>query len=237
MAFWKLTYSEKYKRAGVHNFGCNFRCTGCSYKAIGVARPERFPSLEEFKKALSGLRQLERVHFLGGEPTSTADLPELLQFCKKELGVWTCLGHTNGSHLCLENLDEANVTIKAFDNDRHYEYTGYPGAAILDNFRRAFERGIRLRASTVLIPGLVDGDEVEKIAAFVAGFSEDLPFRITGYVPVPGAPWRRPTDAEVDDAVMRAGRHLRNVTWSHLKPEDLQHPESRSDHYVVERIL
>ena len=32
MAFYKITYHEKYRFATLHNFGCTFRCPVCSYK-------------------------------------------------------------------------------------------------------------------------------------------------------------------------------------------------------------
>ena len=44
MPFYKVTYSDKYKRATIHNYGCNFRCRGCSYKLLKRPKPERFLS-------------------------------------------------------------------------------------------------------------------------------------------------------------------------------------------------
>ena len=32
MAFHKITYHEQYKFATLHNYGCTFRCSFCSYK-------------------------------------------------------------------------------------------------------------------------------------------------------------------------------------------------------------
>jgi pyruvate formate lyase activating enzyme len=113
MPFYKLTYSQPYRRATLHNLGCNFRCLGCAYKLKGRPQPERIPTLDEFKQALTSL-DCERVHFMGGEPTTNPDLPEMLRFCKEELDLITMLGHTNGSRLPTENLDGANVSFKAF---------------------------------------------------------------------------------------------------------------------------
>ena len=64
MAFYKLTFNQKYRCVTVYNYGCNFRCPVCSYKlrsgADGIPgqsfpRPETFPALAEFKKVLAGL--------------------------------------------------------------------------------------------------------------------------------------------------------------------------------------
>ena len=115
MAIFKITYSEKYRRATLHNWGCNFRCRGCTYKLKQNPRPKQFLAIEAIHNCLRGL-DVDAVHFMGGEPTTNPQLPELLAFCKRELGVTTRLGHTNGSGLVLEHLDGSNVSFKAFDD-------------------------------------------------------------------------------------------------------------------------
>ena len=152
MAVYKITYAEKYKRATLHNYGCNFRCRGCTYKLKQNPRPTQFPTIEAIHDCLRGL-DLDAVHFMGGEPTTNPQLPDLLAFCKRELGVTTRLGHTNGSGLVLENLDGSNVSFKVFDDQLHREYTGHPAAPLFENFRRSHEAGLEMRASTVFNPG------------------------------------------------------------------------------------
>jgi hypothetical protein len=44
------------------------------------------------------------------------------------------------------------------------------------------------------------------VAAFVAGVDRTIPFHLLGDIPVPGAPWRRPTDGEIEQAVGAARR-------------------------------
>ena len=127
--------------------------------------------------------------------------PNMLAFCKRELGVTTRLGHTNGSGLVLENLDGSNVSFKAFDDELHREYTGRPVAPSFDNFRRSYEAGLEMKASTVFNPDFGGLEQVEKVAAFVGGLDRSIPFHVLGYIPVPDAPWRRPTDEEMEQAV------------------------------------
>lgn len=235
MAIYKITFSEKYRRATVHNYGCNFRCRGCTYKLKGDPRPERFLPIEEIHECL---RQLvpEAVHFMGGEPTTNPQLPELLAFCKQELGVTTRLGHTNGSGLVTKDLDGTNVSFKAFDEDVHRAYTGRSVAPNIENFRRSHEAGLEMRASTVFIPDLGGVEQVEKVAAFVAGVDRTIPFHILGYIPVPGAPWRRPTDDEMDEAVAAASRCLERVTFSHFTSEQAKDLTQRDERFIVERV-
>lgn len=236
MAIHKITYSRKYRRATLHNYGCNYRCRGCTYKLKDHGRPERFPSCDQIQECLRRL-DVEAVHFMGGEPTTNPRLPELLAFCKRELGVTTRLGHTNGSGLVTEHLDGANVSFKAFDEELHVAYTGRSVAPNIENFRRSHAAGLEMRASTVFIPDFGGWEQVEKIAAFVAGVDPAIPFHILGYIPVPGAPWRRPTDEEMDEVVRIARAHLGHVTFSHFTSEQARDLTQRDERFAVERVL
>lgn len=236
MAIYKITYSEKYRRATVHNYGCNFRCRGCTYKLKGDPRPERFLPVEKIHECLRRLKP-EAVHFMGGEPTTNPELPELLAFCKQELGVITRLGHTNGSGLITQDLDGTNVSFKAFDEDVHRAYTGRSVAPNIENFRRSYEAGLEMRASTVFIPDLGGVEQVEKVAAFVADVDRMIPFHILGYIPVPGAPWRRPSEDEMDEAVATARRYLDRVTFSHFTSEQAKDLTQRDERFAVQRVL
>lgn len=236
MPFYKVTYSEQYRRATVHNRGCNFHCLGCAYKVRDFAPVEHWPGLGEIKAALEGL-DMERVHFMGGEPTTCRDLPEMLRFCKHELGVRTFLGHTNGSSIPLENLDGANVSFKAFSPDKHRQYTGTPAEPVYASFQRGFEAGLEMKASCVYIPGFIDLDEVEAMARFLASLSPEIPFHIMGYIPIPGTPWPRPTDRQMLEVVALAQGILRQVGFSHLTVEEVRDLGSRDDRFKVVQVL
>jgi pyruvate formate lyase activating enzyme len=235
MPYRKVTYSAAESRVSIYNWGCNFSCRGCSYLLLG---PERGPwvAVEDIEAAL--LRYRPRlVTFLGGEPTLNPDLPRLLAFAKREVGAETRLGHTNGSRLPMADLDGANVSFKAFSPETHLFYTGQPAGPIFDSFRAAYEAGLRLKGSTVLIPGLVDLDEVEGMVAFVAGLSHAIPFHLAGFVPVPGAPWPSPTAERMAEAAGMARRYLDTVTVSHMTPEELRGWQERGTRWASERIL
>jgi len=236
MAIYKITYSEKYQRATLHNYGCNYRCEGCTYKLKDDPRPEKFLPIAEIHRCLRRL-QPAVVHFMGGEPTTNPQLPELLAFCKHELGVTTRLGHTNGSRLVTRDLDGTNVSFKAFDDELHLAYTGRSVLPNIANFRRSYEEGVEMRASTVFIPDFGGVEQVAKVAAFVASVDRAIPFHVLGYIPVPGAPWRRPTDGEMAEAVEAAGTHLDRVTFSHFTAEQAQDLTQRDERFAVQRVL
>lgn len=217
---YKVTYTPRFKRANVYNWGCNFRCRGCSYKLGSPYEPGMpFLAPKRVKEALERL-DIERVHFLGGEPTTNPDLPELARFAKKQLGAYTKIGHSNGSIMPPKDIDAISISIKAYTDEIHVDYTGASNADVLANFERVYGLGVEVDASSVLIPGYIDHDEIERIARFIASVDPKIPYHIVGYVPVPGAPWRAPRREEVERSAKAAGRYLSSVTFSSLSPDE-----------------
>lgn len=244
MSFHKITYNEKHRFATLHNYGCTFRCPVCSYKlrsgaegrpGFAAVKPERFLGVDEMKCALQSV-PVEKVFFMGGEPTAAPELREMLAFAKRELGVKTFLGHTNGSRLPLPDLDGANVGLKAWDADVHLAYTGRPKQRIFDNFAAAVDSGLEMKANVVFIPGFVDLGQVEAIAAWLATLDRNIPFHIMGYIPVPGQPYVRPTEAQMEAAVACCRRHLDHVASSHLTSGEALDLCARDDRFVVRQI-
>lgn len=244
MSFYRITWNEKYNFATLHNWGCTFHCPFCTYRLRSGAegrpgfaepKPERFLTVEEQKEALRRVHP-GKVYFMGGEPTVAAELEEMVSFAKRELGAETKLGHTNGSRLPIPDLDGANVGVKAWSEELHLNITGRPKSLIFNNFRNAFESGMKMSANMILIPGLVGLDEMEPFVRFLAGLDPNIPFHINGYIPIPGQPWKRPTAAEMDEARQMAESYLANVNSSHLTSEEALDLTSRDDRFNVKII-
>lgn len=245
MAFYKLTYNEQHRFATVHNYGCTFRCPTCSYKlrsgptgkpGLAYPGPERYLETEEIKEALRCL-PIMNLYFMGGEPTVAKDLPELLRFAKEELHVGTRLGHTNGSRIPLPYLDGANVGLKAWDEDLHRTITGQDRNRIFTNVADAHKEGMDLKINVVFVPGLVDLDQVEGVAAWLASVNREIPFHIMGYIPVPGQPYPPPTPEQMAAAETVSRRHLRDVASSLLTPSHALSLADRDNRFAVTRLL
>jgi len=237
MSFHKVTYSAKFKRLTVYNHGCNFRCITCFYRAKRQDRPTSILSLETFAEILTRYRKnIERVHFLGGEPTTDPALANFLAVCKQEFKLRTFLGHTNGSLLPLPDLDGANVGVKAFSDELHRKITGFPGSIVLNNIKQAFSGGLELKVNMILIPDLVWFDEIESMAGFLASLDPGIPLHIQGYYPVPNGPKKAPEDNELMEAVHRAKRHLTKVDYILLDQERMLNRPVRDERFQVEVI-
>ncbi len=78
-------------------------------------------------------------------------------------------------------LDLYKVDLKSFSDIRYRELGGRI-QPILDSIRRIHEMGFWLEIVTLLVPGFNDsGDELRRMAEFVAGVSPDIPWHVTAF--------------------------------------------------------
>lgn len=79
--------------------------------------------------------------------------------------------------------------IKAFSPELYYSLTSYDGKKVFENFQKAAEfLGTDLCheflvASTLLVPGIIDAEEVGKIAAFIASINPQIPYALLAFAP------------------------------------------------------
>ncbi|MGP3668253.1 MAG: radical SAM protein [Candidatus Bathyarchaeota archaeon] len=218
---------------------CNFKCKGCAMKItpwnfylaedvrlrLGSAEGVKTLELFELERLLKPLKVNYAVVGCVGEPTIDGEIVDIVRVLKR-LKAGLILLLTNGYNLDedmvgdLKNagVDEVEVSIKAYTDDIHIEYTGVSNRRVLENFKLLWRMGVKLRCETVVIPRLVEVDEVEKIAKFVASVNPLIPYRVDRYTRAPGAPWRDATFAEVLDAMMVAKKYLKNVYYAEATP-------------------
>jgi pyruvate-formate lyase-activating enzyme len=156
--------------------------------------------------------EVQQVFFMGQEPATDPELPELAKSLHTEFSAYNVL-LTNGFRaLPVEYFDEMVFSIKAYTDSLHREYTGKPNTEALANFISLYKSGAKLRAESIFIPEYIQNNEIEKIARFIGQVDEDIPYRIDAYLPAGDNPWRRPTNREMKAAVTTAKRHLNNVS-------------------------
>jgi pyruvate formate lyase activating enzyme len=82
-------------------------------------------------------------------------------------------------------LSAVNIDLKAFSPDTYRRYCGARLEPVLRNIRHLVrETGVWTEVTTLVIPGINDGDEeIEAIACFLAGVSPDIPWHVSGFVP------------------------------------------------------
>lgn len=228
MNIYHIVYTPIVKTIHLHFWGCNLSCRACfkKYEIIDLSliedatfkiskkaqeSPNRFLDLEEVKRILKGI-DIARVIFMGAEPTIDPGLPELAKALHDEFYTYNIL-LTNGLELVpLEHIDEVVLSIKAYHDDLHRDYTGSSNKKVLENFITIYNSGKKLRAESIFIPDYIDCPEIERIAEFIAEVDKNIPYRIDAYFPVGTNPWRQPIPEEVEAAVRVAKKHLLNVS-------------------------
>jgi pyruvate formate lyase activating enzyme len=82
-------------------------------------------------------------------------------------------------------IDAANVDLKAFRDEFYRQQCGARLAPVLDSLRTLKARGVWLEVTTLVIPGLNDGDgELGEIAAFVRDeLGADTPWHVSRFHP------------------------------------------------------
>lgn len=222
MHIHRVTYNPKTGSASLYFIGCNFRCRCCYWKQIYGAVDFSRLNLLDSAGVISVLRSVQpkSVTILSGDPRLSEEFRCLPATLRDAFGCAVRL-LTNGFILPdLDGVTHVSMSIKAVDDRLHQEYTGRSNVVCLDNFRKIREAGIELSASSVFIPGLIDGGEIEAVSRFIAGVSADIPFRVIGYMRVDGMPYREPSPEEVEEVGGRARRHLSHVVCSRSSGED-----------------
>ncbi|MDI6888164.1 MAG: radical SAM protein [Methanocellales archaeon] len=210
MNIYHITYAPTTKTVCLYFWGCNFDCRGCIRKKDLATKT----LLLDLKEVIDNLRNLEieKVVFMGGEPTIDPQLQELAELIHCELHAYNIL-LTNGFFLpSLDDIDEVCLSLKAHSNTLHKDFTGKSNKKVLENFVNLYRSGVRLRSESILIPNYIGCDEIENIARFIASVDPSIPYRIDAYTPVPETPWRAPMKEEVESAVNIARKYLRNVS-------------------------
>lgn len=216
--------------AYVHFFNCNFRCLGCLRKlfiwdchlpndVISKLRFKEFLSLNDLKSIMLKMistHNMKRAVLGGGEPTTDPSLTEILRELKDlsmDIVVLTNAYAINDG--LLREMADSHATviasIKSINPAKHKMYTGFPLKPVLNNVTRIYNSNIKMLIETIAIPGFNNADEIGQLAKFIASIDRKIPLIIDSFIPVPGAPWRRTTLEELEEAEREALKYLDNV--------------------------
>lgn len=173
---------------------CTFNCVFCQNWHFRLKRPPGQVRSDKLARQAHG--RTFCVCFFGGDPTP--QMPHALATSKQlaERGVAICW-ETNGSmhprlldravDLSLRSGGCIKFDLKALDEGLHLALTGVSNRRTLENFRRAATHASERRepplvvASTLLVPGYVDAEEVGRIARFVADIDPTIPYALLGF--------------------------------------------------------
>lgn len=174
--------------------GCNLRCPFCQNHHIAQdfdAEAAAYASSERLARAAlaSGAPSLAHTY---SEPLIHIEYVMAAMREARALGLKNVLV-TNGSVAAepardvLALCDAVNLDIKAWDPAWYREGLGGDRDEALAFARAAYESGVHLEVTTLVVPGRNDTDEdIEGIADFLAGLGADIPYHLSAYHPA----WR-----------------------------------------------
>jgi pyruvate formate lyase activating enzyme len=190
-----------YKNLAVFYNGCSFNCLYCQNWHFR----ERFSRGNRVGVAgLAGSvdQQTACICYFGGDPTphlihalaaSKAAIKEtsgrILRIC------WETNGSMNPgllSQMIRISLDTGGCIkfdLKAWNQVLHQALCGVSNSRTLDNFKRVAQYSDKrpevplLVASTLLVPGYIDAEEVHHIASFIRSCSPHIPYTLLGFYP------------------------------------------------------
>jgi pyruvate formate lyase activating enzyme len=172
--------------------GCDLHCSYCQNWVTSQALrdPEAIaPPLDASPEAL--VREATRlgaqvVVSTYNEPLITSEWAVAIFKEARAAGLLTAyVSNGNGTPRVLEYIRPwvslYKVDLKSFD-DRHYRQLGGRIEPILSTIRALHQMGTWLEIVTLLIPGFNDSqDEIERLTAFVAEVSPDIPWHVTAF--------------------------------------------------------
>ena len=185
-----------YKNLAVFYGGCNFNCLFCQnwHHHLLVEKKSPLIGVDELKKAVHS--KVACVCFFGGDPIP--QITHALAFAAKIKEKLRICWETNGSashelikkmfYLSAESGGILKFDLKAFDERIHIALTGVSNRFTYNNFAWAIEEAkkypqVTVVASTLLVPGYITEDEVEKIAEFIADINPQIPYSLLGFAP------------------------------------------------------
>ncbi|MFP3088832.1 AmmeMemoRadiSam system radical SAM enzyme [Treponema sp. TIM-1] len=206
--------------------GCNLFCPFCQNWHISQgtqADTRLFPPEEAVATALAaGCTQIAYTY---SEPLIHI---EYLLDCMK-------IAHAEGianvlvSNGCLQGeaaaevlvlIDAANIDLKSFSQDTYARTLGGNLTAVLDFITLAYRMGVHLEITTLIVPGLNDGEEeIAGAIGFLKDLSPCIPWHLSAYHP--DYHWDAPsTDAcELEKIARRARKDLSYVYTGNIPGE------------------
>jgi pyruvate-formate lyase-activating enzyme len=131
------------------------------------------------------------VAFTGGDLTCRPEFyGRCAQLIKENTSLWVLI-ESNGYGLTLENLDSLQksgvdsfwLDIKAEDPERHRWLTGCDNQWILQVPGEMLKRNFVVEVLSLYIPGVVETEELGRIAGRLAALNTEIPFTILAFFP------------------------------------------------------
>ena len=216
--FMQGTYSFS-----IGTVGCNLKCDWCqnfdisqiSKKGI-IFGQERTPE-EIVGQAIAA--KCPSISYTYNEPAIFIEYVKDIAKLAKKKGLKNILV-TNGyfSKESFEyispHIDAMNIDLKCFSDSAYKKYCGCKLKPVLETIKRAYEKGIHIEITTLIIPGINDEKtEFEKIAKFIAKIDKNIPWHISRFFPMYQFKNKSMTPKETLETAYKIGKRYLNYVY------------------------
>jgi len=201
----KFSYSPGpeygYKNLAVFYQACSFNCLFCqNWHFRKDVYSRRKTSAGQLADCVD--EKTSCICYFGGDPAPqiqhaieaskialNKNKGKILRICWETNGAMNPRYLEKMAELSLQSGGCIKFDVKAFDENLNIAMCGVTNKRTLENFERLSEIAKTrpnppfLVASTLLVPGYVDKDEVSKIANFIASLDKDIPYALLGFHP------------------------------------------------------
>lgn len=232
----RYSYSKRgpeygYKNLAVFYGACTYDCLFCQNWHYRERTRELSPMMSARELASKVDDDTSCICYFGGDPTpqmphaiKTSEVAienargKILRICFESNGTMSGGMLKKAAKLSLESGGNIKFDLKAWDENLNIALAGVTNKQTLKNFEWLAEYGMRRRmppflmASTLLVPGYVDAEEVEQISKFIASLDHEIPYSLLAFYPqyrMDDMPTTSRKQAEECYAAVK--KHLKNV--------------------------
>jgi pyruvate formate lyase activating enzyme len=223
-----------YSNLAIFYGSCSLDCLFCQNWHYRKLAAELEPVISAQSLAAKADRHVSCICFFGGDPSvqmphalktshlaleKAASEKRLLRVCWETNGYWTKEFALQATNLSFASGGNIKVDLKTWDENLNTALCGVSNRPSLDRFKMIGERFYRKRAdlpiltaSTLLIPGYIDEEEVTNLARFIAQTDPRIPYTLLAFYPQYTLTDLPTTSRELAHTCLDAAQqHLRNV--------------------------
>ena len=181
--------------------GCNFKCLFCQNYDISQFKEVYGEITEKFLKNIHKVTpekivedaiklNCKSISYTYNEPTIFIEFVKDIAVLAKKKSLKNILvtnGYMSkeGFDFIKNEIDAMNIDLKSFSDKFYIKLCGARLNPVLETIKRAYNAGIHIEITTLLIPGENDSDEeLEKIAKFISSVDKNIPWHISRFFPM-----------------------------------------------------
>jgi pyruvate formate lyase activating enzyme len=118
------------------------------------------------------------------------------------------------SEFIFDLIDAMNIDLKSFSEKTYKKYCRARLKPVLENIKLAYDKGIHIEITTLVVPGVNDSsEELEKIAKFIAKIDKNIPWHVSRFFPMFKMTKKKPTPIETLKRAYKIGKKYLNYVY------------------------